>query len=133
MSKRIFKYELAKDKQTFDFPADSRLMKVGSNPAKPLEPCLWVEVDDSLPLTESHIFKVYGTGHEIEEPEEERHYVGTAECGPFAWHVFEVPSEEEVKAQREYQAKLEEQLAERNKLVEEGLKALDVQEDKGDE
>lgn len=111
MAKKVFKYPLPTSNETIEFPADARLLRVGQNPADPMLPCLWVEVDDALPATEKHIFKTYGTGHELEEPEEERHYVGTAVCGPFAWHVFEVPTEEQLAAEREYRAQMEEAMA----------------------
>ena len=118
MAKKIFKYDLPTFTDTLEFPADSRLMRVGANPAKPGLPCLWVEVDDALPATEQHLFKVYGTGQEIEEPEEERHYVGTAICDEFVWHVFEVPTPEALKAEREYRAAVQAQMEAHAQMVE---------------
>lgn len=118
MAKKIFKYELPTFNDTLDFPADSRLMRVGANPANQSLPCLWVEVDDELPATEKHVFKVYGTGQVIHEPEEERHYVGTAICGAFVWHVFEVPTEEALKAEREYRAAVQAQMDAHAQMIE---------------
>lgn len=112
MSKKIFKYELSHDEEEHEFPADSRLLFVGQNPSNPLMPCLWVEVDDTVPATETHRFKIYGTGHEISEPEEERHYIGTAVCQTLVWHVFEVPLPEALAAEREYRAAMEANLKE---------------------
>ena len=111
MTKKIYKYELPTSEVTLQFPADARLLRVGHDPAEPMLPCLWVELDVDLPATETHIFKTYGTGHELEEPEEERHYVGTAVCGPFAWHVFEVPTPEALAGEREYRAAIEASMA----------------------
>lgn len=108
MAKQIWKYALPDIGKPihFEFPPDSRFMSIGPDPKNPTMPCLWLEVDDELAATEPHVFKVYGTGHELAEPEDERHFVGTAVCGPFAWHIFEVPTEEGLKAEREYKAKL---------------------------
>lgn len=112
MVKRIYKYELSHDEEEHEFPADSRLLYVGKNPANPLMPCLWVEVEASEPVTEKHRFKIYGTGHDIDEPEDERHYIGTAVCESLVWHVFEVPTPEALAAEREYKAAIEASLKE---------------------
>ena len=52
-------------------------------------PCLWASVDTDLP-THTRRFQVVGTGYATPD-ERESTYLGTAHCGPFVWHVFEVP------------------------------------------
>ena len=51
-------------------------------------PCIWAIVDPSAPKVIRR-FEIFGTGRQIPEPEE-CCYVGTAQEGPFVWHLFEL-------------------------------------------
>lgn len=48
---------------------------------------LWARVDSEAPK-EARIFKLFGTGHSINELAKYV-YVGTFYDGPFVWHLFE--------------------------------------------
>jgi hypothetical protein len=49
-------------------------------------PTLWFLVDP-FNEAETRVFQTYGTGEEIEgDPGE---FVGTYQCGPYVWHLFE--------------------------------------------
>jgi hypothetical protein len=49
--------------------------------------CLWALVEPAMPK-QPRTFMLHGTGHEDIAPNE--HYIGTAQQGPFVWHLFEV-------------------------------------------
>jgi len=49
--------------------------------------CLWALVHPTLPR-EMRSFMLHGTGHDDVQPNE--HFIGTAQQGPFVWHLFEV-------------------------------------------
>ena len=57
--------------------------------------CLWMLVDPDIER-ESREFACIGTGWDVPE---RAHYLGTAQQGPFVWHLFEVYStEKELRA-----------------------------------
>jgi hypothetical protein len=82
--KSIWKYQLTinDDIQTVHMPAGARVVFVADQDE---EPTMWAEVDGSAP-TEARRFRIHGTGHPIYGS----WYVGTAICGRFVWHVYEV-------------------------------------------
>jgi hypothetical protein len=49
--------------------------------------CLWAYVDTELDGREVRLFHIRGTGNPLLG--NEGTYVGTAQIGPFVWHVFE--------------------------------------------
>ena len=53
------------------------------------EPYFWALVNTDKGRTVRRLFRIYGTGHEIEERPEDLDYIGTFQRGPFVWHVFE--------------------------------------------
>lgn len=51
------------------------------------QPCIWALVDTERPAVIRH-FLIHGTGHAFNGQEDR--YVGTAQRGPFVWHLFEM-------------------------------------------
>ena len=51
--------------------------------------CLWAMSNTKQSKTVRRMFRIYGTGHKIEEPLESLDYIGSVQTGPFVWHVFE--------------------------------------------
>lgn len=79
----VFKYDIPhEDECQIDMPAGAELLSVGCQ-IDGLK--LWARVDPRAPF-ETRVFKLRGTGHEIEES---CAYVGTMFEGPFVWHLFE--------------------------------------------
>ena len=84
MTKRIWKYEMsAAGYANLSIPQGSQFLRVGQQDGTV---CLWFMVDDSA-VQEMRHFIFTGTGHAV--PEEGK-YLGSADCPPFVWHVFEV-------------------------------------------
>ena len=85
--KTIHKYPLilSGEAQTIALPGESRLLTVADQHGCPT---LWFEVDTDGPVA-LRVFVVVGTGHELPR-EGNPNYVGTAFCGPFVWHVYEI-------------------------------------------
>ena len=50
---------------------------------------LWAEVEADNPVKVSRAIEVYGTGWDIPSHPEPKRFIGTAQDGPFVWHVFE--------------------------------------------
>ena len=50
------------------------------------QPTMWVEVDPDVATCDDRSFVVVGTGHSYTH---NCHYIGSAFCGPFVWHVLE--------------------------------------------
>ena len=50
---------------------------------------LWAEVEADNPVMVTRSIEVYGTGWEIPEHPDPRRFIGTAQSGPFVWHVYE--------------------------------------------
>lgn len=51
-------------------------------------PCAWAEVDPDAP-TEQRAFVIRGTGHPYHPCVGDK-YIGTAQDGPYVWHLFEL-------------------------------------------
>lgn len=83
----VYKYpfELT-PKVSFDLPAGAAILRFYVQPLS--GPCMWAQVDPSFPK-EKREFRIYGTGHAIEEPETLKH-LATFFDGPYVWHVYEV-------------------------------------------
>jgi len=92
--KIIHKYEMiaiepgSLTDKSFDWPEGARVVHVDSQSPGTVQ--LWVEIDNQYqrdsPVLEDRTFKVYGTGHHIEDRD---FYVGTAIDEVFVWHVYE--------------------------------------------
>jgi hypothetical protein len=52
--------------------------------------CLWVALCDVEELEERH-FRIYGTGHKIENMEKMRFYTTVHMPNGLVWHIFELP------------------------------------------
>ena len=85
----VYKYPLAlrDGKQTIAMPSGARVLTVADQRG---EPTLWAQVDTDSQVC-SRAFVVVGTGHPISTRYgDSLIYVGTAFCGGFVWHVYEV-------------------------------------------
>lgn len=53
-------------------------------------PCIWATVDTSQPM-ETRIFRIFGTGHPLDENHNSSHYIGTFQLAEryFVGHLFE--------------------------------------------
>lgn len=82
--KEVWKFRMAHLSEAFDIPVGAMLLHVHEQDG---EPCVWMAVDPSA-KKERRTFLIVGTGHQFSA----RYlYLGTAHCGGFVWHVFEVP------------------------------------------
>ena len=77
----IYKYSLDVYRNSFALPNGSTPRYVGVQNNKL---CLWVEMGKG-PVT-NYTFQVVGTGWE----EDYTNYVGSAQIGEYAWHVYQV-------------------------------------------
>ena len=59
-------------------------------------PTIWALVDTEAPLVDRTFF-VFGTGHQILDPETLQHLT-TFLCPPFVWHMFEAGGIEKLQA-----------------------------------
>lgn len=95
----IFKYAVRIDDRPIpiEMPWGARILHVAAQGDK-LYPYLWALVDTEERLVE-RVFFLVGTGQPCEgivEPPHEpippkpSNYIGTAHCGAYVWHVFEV-------------------------------------------
>lgn len=67
-------------------PVGARVVHVGIDPAERGRPAIWVELDPSLPPSQRHQFRAYGTGRDVPDG---WHYKGTAiHDGQLVWHVY---------------------------------------------
>lgn len=80
----VFKYQLTDDVTRIEMPQRSRVIHVAQQHAGTF-PTLWIEHFDS-PETVLRKYVIHGTGAEFEDGV----HVGSAMCGPFVWHVFEI-------------------------------------------
>jgi hypothetical protein len=80
----IYKYELPfNDKVTVNMPKGAEVLTVQTQ-GRGLY--LWALVEPSISTVERR-FEIFGTGHPITAGK--RNYIGTAQVGPYVWHVFE--------------------------------------------
>lgn len=93
----IWKFELdITDVQRVSLPVGAELLHVGSQRMEVQEPMrvgvwdalvMWASVDPARPKVD-RLIGVVGTGNPAPEPDEAI-YVGSAQCGPFVWHVYD--------------------------------------------
>jgi len=73
-----------------EMPQGSRILGVQVQKKLIAEtPYLWALVNTEEGRTVRRLFRIYGTGREVEERPEALNYIGTVQTGPFVWHVFE--------------------------------------------
>lgn len=86
-NRRVWKYplELRGGRQVVHVPVVGTIVHIHSQHAQPV---MWLEVNDSSPMTE-RAFYVVATGLPI--PVEARRYVGTIHIEWTVWHVYEDP------------------------------------------
>lgn len=80
--KKVFKYSLLTSENVLDMPEGAQVL---SAHVQGTTVCIWALVDPGKP-TERRTFRVYGTGHEMDDGIT---FIGTVMAGPFVWHVFE--------------------------------------------
>ncbi len=86
--KSVWKFELPiTDRFSIPMPVGARLLNVETQNE---QPCLWALVDPAAEK-EGRQFRLAGTGHPINNPDE-LSYVGTCMMrgGGLVWHLFEV-------------------------------------------
>jgi hypothetical protein len=85
MKHTIWKYPFeVTDNVSISMPGGAQILTVQ---AQNDTPCVWALVDPEAPK-QTHHFRVYGTGHPIDEPGQ---YLGTFQLygGSLVFHVFE--------------------------------------------
>lgn len=75
------------DRHTLQMPAGAKVLHVHSQ-NDDVSPYLWAFVDTDQAF-ETRAFAVYGTGRDL-GTSNPNNYIGSAHCGPFVWHIFEV-------------------------------------------
>ena len=97
--KTIWKYTLdlteapADQMYTFEIPAAGWFLRCGPDPVGPVKewftanPAMWFFISSVSPVI-TRTFTIIETGHATPEKGD---YLGTALCGSFAWHIFEIP------------------------------------------
>jgi len=88
MGRSIWKYDIiiTDSVQNIEMPGDSTILHLGSQKGNI---CMWVMVNKEVEMATRH-FKVYGTGHPLDD--RIMYYVGTVidESLNLVWHVYEV-------------------------------------------
>jgi hypothetical protein len=84
----IYKYELkgTSGRYTFLLPSDAEIILVK---AQRNVPCIWVKLDTENAVV-TREFRLYGTGHRIEEKNLYHHGSFFMQDGTFVFHLFEV-------------------------------------------
>lgn len=88
--KKIWKYTFpVADEFTITMPAKARILLIHVQGEG--RPCIWAEIDTKN-LPEKRMFRLYGTGHTIEDEYANRLYIGTIFMygGGKVYHLFEV-------------------------------------------
>lgn len=80
MTDRVLKYIIDVEGCELLMPKGARVIRVS---AQMDQICLWAIGDLDQPKV-PRLFYVAGTGHPIPPGE----HLGSADCGPFVWHVF---------------------------------------------
>ena len=78
----IYKYKITATICSIKVPADSTILHVNNQND---EIYVWIDVDTDEKKMETLIFKIYGTGHPREDPEE---YIGTVFIKDMVWHIY---------------------------------------------
>ena len=88
----IYKYKLSVDTEII-LPLSAEILSVGCQTAGTMEEkediCIWIKINTELQLYKRY-FKVYGTGHEINEETKQHKFIGTVQMkNGLVWHIFE--------------------------------------------
>jgi hypothetical protein len=85
MTKTILKYPLTTwNPQEVSMPAGAEVLCLQMQQDVPT---LWALCDPAA-SSETRVFERHGTGWQIDDADKLK-YVGTAQDGPFVWHIFE--------------------------------------------
>lgn len=89
--RQIWKYliNIIDDNQNIIMPTGARLVHVGQQHE---QIGLWFEVDPQEKCSVSRSFRVFGTGHPIENGS----HIGTVVMIPFVWHVYDTTRDQRV-------------------------------------
>lgn len=87
MSHAVWKFSLQAGPQVIMMPKGARVLHVHEQGN---QPCVWALVDTEA-ANDVRGFAVIGTGNNLDEKITSAIYHGSARCGAFVWHVFEVP------------------------------------------
>lgn len=91
MSRRVYKYEVPVDDQWHGFWTSSRgPVLAAACQVSPSVVTIWLEDDDEVEDRQRD-FRVYGTGHPIEEADAGWAASVTEAGGGLVWHVYEKP------------------------------------------
>jgi hypothetical protein len=85
----VFKYPIPSDDYfQIDLPVGAKVLTIQTQHGNPQ---MWVLLDPSEPYI-THYFRIAGTGHPIEEPQEDLRYIGTCQVlgGDLIFHLFEI-------------------------------------------
>lgn len=87
--RKIFKYEIAlvDGLQRIKMPKNAKVLSF-QNQTGTMQ--IWVLLNPDEKQQEDRCFVIIGTGHPIQPEDYELSFVGTAQQGPFVWHLFEV-------------------------------------------
>jgi len=89
----VWKYELYPGKNVIPVPPGSRIAAVSSAEPDPSDgPAVWIERARFSSETRTIRLKAVGTGEDV--PVDGTH-IGSAWCGPFMWHVYELSTDGE--------------------------------------
>jgi len=86
--KTIYKYPLenTSGKYAISMPSEAEILYIN---AQRNVPCIWAMVDTEKPI-ETRQFRLYGTGHPVEENDLFHHGSFFMQEGRFVFHLFEV-------------------------------------------
>lgn len=90
--KVIYKYPLQAQTQQFvTMPCDAEILSVGEQNGHPF---LWALVDTNSPFNQAKHILMFGTGQELDHPDDEydqkiHRFIGTIHPHPFVFHIFE--------------------------------------------
>jgi hypothetical protein len=91
---RVLRYVLNDPETAIELGVHAEILSVACKPGEP-QPSLWVRVPEWAGEVRRRLFRVVGTGHEVDETGVELKFVGTAIHplmlgSSLVWHVFEV-------------------------------------------
>lgn len=93
--KFIFKYEInlkqpypGGDIYELSLPCKAKILSVGSQKKNYIH--VWAIIDMNQPDQEIRKIMVKGTGRELKQSSEDRHFLGTVFDAGFVWHIFEI-------------------------------------------
>lgn len=84
----IIEFEKIDDYFELDLPENAKILTLQM---QSFTLCIWILVDSNV-LTEKRKFRIYGTGHRINETDKQLSYIGTFQLhgGTFIYHLFEI-------------------------------------------